>query len=82
VASLTATIAKIVYVIIMIGIGLTYLVFVLSAFSRNAAAGLFVLVVFGPITTQTLAVMRGQGPTPPVTQGYAGPPSPPAAPTS
>lgn len=43
------TIAKIVYVLAMIGIAITYLVFVVSAFNANAAFGLFVLLILGPL---------------------------------
>jgi len=43
-------IAKIVYILIMIALGLLYLGFVITAFaSRNAALGLLVLLVIGPL---------------------------------
>lgn len=43
------TIAKIVYVLAMIGIAITYLIFVVSAFDTNAAFGLLVLIILGPL---------------------------------
>jgi uncharacterized membrane protein len=44
------SIAKVVYVLVMIGLGIMYLTFVVSAFaSGNSVAGLFVLLVIGPL---------------------------------
>ncbi len=45
----TPSIAKIVYVLIMAVIALTYLVAVVASFRANAALGLFVLIILGPI---------------------------------
>lgn len=43
------TIAKIIYVLVMIGIALGYLAATIAAFSADAVAGLFVLIVVGPL---------------------------------
>jgi uncharacterized membrane protein len=44
------SIAKVVYVLVMIALGIMYLMFVVSAFaSGNSVAGLFVLLVIGPL---------------------------------
>jgi hypothetical protein len=41
-------IVKVVYILAIIGLGVTWLVLLASAFSENAGAGLFVLIL-GPI---------------------------------
>ncbi|MEC5180423.1 DUF4282 domain-containing protein [Arthrobacter sp. CG_A4] len=44
------SIAKIVYILIMIALGIMYIVVVISAFaSRNAVLGILVLLVIGPL---------------------------------
>ena len=45
----TPKIVKVLYVLSMIGIGLTYLAFVVSAFNYNSGFGLLTLLVLGPL---------------------------------
>jgi hypothetical protein len=45
----TTKIIKVLYVLSMIGIGIVYLVFAAAAFNRNAAFGLLVLLIVGPL---------------------------------
>lgn len=47
---ISPSIAKIVYILIMVALGVAYLVMVIAAFSsRNAVLGLLVLLVVGPL---------------------------------
>ncbi len=43
------TVAKIVYILAMVGIGLSYVIFVIAAFNQNGLLGVFVLLILGPI---------------------------------
>jgi hypothetical protein len=53
-----AKIVKLVYVLATIGLGLTYLLFVVGAFSRNAGAGVVVLLVGAVLALVYLAFIR------------------------
>jgi Domain of unknown function (DUF4282) len=54
----TPKIVKLVYVLATIGLGLTYLLFVVGAFSRNAGAGVVVLLVGAVLALVYLAFIR------------------------
>ncbi len=43
------TVAKIVYILAMVGIGLGYVIFVVIAFNENGLFGVFVLLILGPL---------------------------------
>ncbi len=54
----TPKIVKLVYVLATIGLGLTYLLFVVGAFSQNAGAGVVVLLVGAVLALVYLAFIR------------------------
>jgi hypothetical protein len=58
---ISPSIAKIVYVLIMVVIGLTYLIAVIASFRVNAVIGLLVLIIVGPIVALLYLVLARVG---------------------
>lgn len=58
----TPKIVKIVYILIIIGLGLMYLSFVIAAFaSRQAILGFFVLIIIGPLVVLIYLALARMG---------------------
>lgn len=58
---ISPSIAKIVYVLIMVVIGLAYLVAVIASFRANVVLGLIVLIIVGPIVALLYLVLARVG---------------------
>ncbi|MGH2747688.1 MAG: DUF4282 domain-containing protein [Actinomycetota bacterium] len=54
---ITTRIIKVIYVLSLVGIGIFYLGWVIGAFSTNAAFGLLVLLVLGPLGVVLWAIL-------------------------
>ncbi|WP_418908785.1 DUF4282 domain-containing protein [Glutamicibacter endophyticus] len=58
---ITPTIIKIVYVLIMVMLALTYIVFVFGAFNANVAFGFLTLLILGPLFVLVYLVLARAG---------------------